>query len=89
VTLHVTFRAPRAATPRPLSARLVYGDRMKPAVFWLVCGLVLGCGGSRGTSGAAPVADTPAYEIHEWGVITTSRVGTDRVRRAARRAPCP
>lgn len=49
---------------------------MKPAVFWLVCGLVLGCGGSRGTSGAAPATDTPAYEIHEWGVITTSRAGT-------------
>ncbi|MBK8411733.1 MAG: hypothetical protein IPL19_27645 [Sandaracinaceae bacterium] len=49
---------------------------MKPAVVWLVCGLVLGCGGSRGTSGAATATDTPAFEIHEWGVITTSSAGT-------------
>lgn len=55
--------------------RLVYGDGMERAVVGLMCALVLGCG-ARGTSGAGPAADTPAYQIHEWGVITSSSAGT-------------
>ena len=48
---------------------------MKPITFWLLCGLVLGCGGSRGSSSAAISADSAAYEIHEWGVITLGPAG--------------
>ena len=47
---------------------------MKTVLFGLVCALGLGCGGSRGTSGAL-ATDSAAYEIHEWGVITASSTG--------------
>lgn len=49
---------------------------MKPIVFWLLCGLVLGCGGSRASGGEVRPQDSAAYQIHEWGVITLSRAGT-------------
>ena len=49
---------------------------MKPFLAWVLLGLVVGCGGSQESSTAARTPPTD-YEIHEWGVITTSAAGTE------------
>jgi hypothetical protein len=48
---------------------------MKRFLAWVALGLVVGCGGSQETP-TEPATPPPQYELHEWGVITTSAAGT-------------
>ena len=64
---------PACVVPRRRS--LVYGAPMKSCLPWLLLGLVVGCGGPQESTGAARTPP-PDYELHEWGVITTSASGT-------------
>lgn len=44
---------------------------------WVVLALVAGCGGTQEAETSARTGPTPAYEVHEWGVITATAAGTD------------
>ncbi|MCA9576484.1 MAG: hypothetical protein R3B40_25680 [Polyangiales bacterium] len=50
---------------------------MKRFLAWVVLALVAGCGGTQEPETSPRTGPAPAYEVHEWGVITATAAGTD------------